>query len=425
MLVEHIGFGTKLRAVALNQDFRKLDSSEVLRSFNSAKNRVLFFDNEGTLAADVRHICREYGAPQGDVSDLKSHGTSPSEQVLKHLRTLCADSRNTVVILSGRDQTMLEQWFGSVPRIGLAAEHGFYWKLPNISGDQWNCAKEDNDISWKTYAFELMRTFVKRTQGSFIENKGSALVWQYRDADQHFGSWQAKELTLHLKELLFGWELEVINGKGYVEVKTRGVNKGVAVNTVLEKVTQECGTVDFVLCIGDDRSDEDMFDALNQFIDPGDVQAEMKADNSSLSTTESEHSDRENDGLQFQSKFGRQAFSTNNLSGLGSVGGNLSTCHELSVKPARRRFFACTIGRKPSAAKFFLDDVDEVSDLLSQLQWKRRFSKDISTGLPLAHHTWSGGDGQRHRRVDSMPALASLVPPAFGTDPGLLPGAFR
>jgi len=316
---------------------------------------------------------------------------------------------------------MLEEWFGGVPGIGLAAERGFYYKLPIATGDQWHCMAQNPDCTWKSYAFEIMRQFVKRTQGSFIENKGSALVWQYRDADQHFGSWQAKELSSHLKELLFGWEVEVTAGEGYVEVQTRGVNKGVAVNTVLEKVTQECGTVDFVLCIGDDRSDEYMFDAPNQFIDPGDVQAEMKADNSSLSTTESEHSDHEGKGLQFQSKFGRQAFSTNNLSGLASVGGNLSTCHELSVKPARRRFFACTIGRKPSAAKFFLDDVDEVSDLLSQLQWKRRFSNESTM---RAHHTWSGGDGFK-RRVDSMPTLASLVPPEFGTDPGLLPGDYR
>ena len=57
------------------------------------------------------------------------------------------------------------------------------------------------DYSWKSYAFEIMRQFVKRTQGSFIENKGSALVWQYRDADPHFGSWQAKELSTHLKDL--------------------------------------------------------------------------------------------------------------------------------------------------------------------------------------------------------------------------------
>ena len=34
-------------------------------------------------------------------------------------------------------------------------------------------------MAWKHIAFELMVQYVKRTQGSFIENKGSALVWQY------------------------------------------------------------------------------------------------------------------------------------------------------------------------------------------------------------------------------------------------------
>merc|ERR1711881_757117 len=113
---------------------------------------------------------------------------------------------------------MLEDWFGGVRRIGLAAERGFYYKLPMSTGE-WHCMVQNPDNTWKNHAFEIMRHFVKRTQGSFIENKGSALVWQYRDADQHFGSWQAKELSSNLKELLFGFNVDVIAGKGYVEVK--------------------------------------------------------------------------------------------------------------------------------------------------------------------------------------------------------------
>ena len=31
-------------------------------------------------------------------------------------------------------------------------------------------------------------------------------VWQYRDADPHFGSWQAKELSSHLKDRLYIFE---------------------------------------------------------------------------------------------------------------------------------------------------------------------------------------------------------------------------
>jgi len=422
MRVEHIGFGTKLRAVVVNESFKKLDPYEVSKSYSMAKNRIFFFDNEGTLATDVRHVYREYGAPKGEVSDLKCHGAAPNEQVLKCLRSLCMDSRNTVVILSGRNREMLEEWFGSVQRIGLAAERGFFWKLPHVTGEQWTCAVQEVDNTWKTYAFEIMRHFVNRTQGSFIENKGSALVWQYRDADQHFGSWQAKELSSHLKELLFGFDVDVTDGNGYVEVSVRGVNKGIAVNALLGKVTQVLGTVDFVLCIGDDRSDEAMFEELNKLVDPSEAEASMD-DTSQLSTTDGEShydTDRGADaGRQaldlgkdvpcgplverLSDPMGKQVEKT--ASALGSMkkrdkssvnlggksSGNLCSLagadEFMPIASSQRRFFTCTVGRKPSVAKFYLEDTDEVSELLATLESeKKRLSvKD----MPPSRHTWS------------------------------------
>eukprot|EP00415_Alexandrium_ostenfeldii_P001103 UN1103 len=439
--IEHIGFGAKLRQVVVNEGFRKMDQNEVLWGYRNSKNRVLFLDNEGTLASDKRNLYREYGAPKGDVSDLKSHGTAPDEHVLKCLRTLCADSRNTVIILSGRKRAMLEEWFTTVPRIGLAAERGFYYKLPLATGDQWSCMTDKPDQTWKPYAFEIVRQFVKRTQGSFIEDMGSALVWQYRDADQHFGSWQAKELSSHLKELLFGFEVDVIDGKGYVEVKLRGVNKGVAVTRILAKVAQAFGDVDFVLAIGDDRSDEDMFEAVNQFIDPSE---EAKVDDvSQLSTTDGEsHSDSDPGRADFQiassfrtqgsgdlgakmrkqpslgdgsagmgmgskAKKGLSSLSSSVAGDLRNLGGNFNAGDDsAAAAPSQRRFFTCTVGRKPSAAKFFLDDVEEVSELLSTLKSQHEKLRDA---LP-SYHTWSGGDPpSRGKRVGSMPALSSLA----------------
>lgn len=426
--VDTIGFGAKLRQVCVGSDFQKLSVDAVIRAYKNSKNRVIFLDNEGTLAADKRHILREYSAPKGDVLDLKSHGSPPDEAVLDCLKMLCSDSRNTVVILSGRNRELLEEWFGSVPRIGMAAERGFYYKLPITTGDKWHCLVQHPDYTWKTFAFEIMRQFVKRTQGSFIENKGSALVWQYRDADQHFGSWQAKELSSHLKELLFGFDVEVMEGKGYVEVKLRGINKGVAVTKTLTKVSQAFGEVDFILCIGDDRSDEDMFEAVNQILEQCDEASTDVASQSSTMDGDAEsdsHSDRghvdrlpsKTDSallMKSGSKIGIGSFRGHSFSGsLKSVSGNFfgdlrSLCkdgHSPTNASRRRQFFTCTVGRKPSAAKFYLDDTDEVSELLSslkQLQTKR--VKD-----PPNYNTWSGGDVSRGAiRHNSMPPLSSL-----------------
>lgn len=47
-----------------------------------------------------------------------------------------------------------------------------------------------------------MNLYVQRTHGTYLENKGSALLWQFRDADPEFGWLQSKELEDHLTTVL-------------------------------------------------------------------------------------------------------------------------------------------------------------------------------------------------------------------------------
>lgn len=39
------------------------------------------------------------------------------------------------------------------------------------------------DSSWKEPAREIMGAYTERTDGSFLEEKESALVWHYKNAD--------------------------------------------------------------------------------------------------------------------------------------------------------------------------------------------------------------------------------------------------
>ena len=86
----------------------------------------------------------------------------------------------------------------------------------------------------------------------------------------------------------------------------KGVSKGLAVEKVIHRMVENGNSPDMVMCIGDDRSDEDMFEAI------------------------------------------------------GNAMSKRLLCDNALV-------FACTVGQKPSKAKYYLDDTMEVRSMLESL----------------------------------------------------------
>lgn len=84
------------------------------------------------------------------------------------------------------------------------------------------------------------------------------------------------------------------------------MSKGLVAEKVLLRMVNSGNPPDFVMCIGDDRSDEDMFESI------------------------------------------------------------LSTVSSPSL-PAAPEIFACTVGRKPSKAKYYLEDATDVVKMLQGL----------------------------------------------------------
>ena len=86
----------------------------------------------------------------------------------------------------------------------------------------------------------------------------------------------------------------------------QGVSKGLVAKRLLSAMQERGMLPDFVLCIGDDQSDEDMFEVITS-----------------------------------------------------SIAGP-------SIDP-RAEVFACTVGKKPSKAKYYLDDTVEIVRLMQGL----------------------------------------------------------
>lgn len=100
--------------------------------------------------------------------------------------------------------------------------------------------------------------------GSFIERKKIALTWHYRRADPEYGAYQARECRKHLESTVAKkWDVEVMAGKANLEVRPTFVNKGVITKRLVESYGKEPNQMpDFVFCLGDDYTDEDMFRSL-------------------------------------------------------------------------------------------------------------------------------------------------------------------
>jgi trehalose 6-phosphate synthase/phosphatase len=111
--------------------------------------------------------------------------------------------------------------------------------------------------SWKNKTLEILEEFVSRTPGSFIEKKEFALTWHYRKCDEMVGTDAAADLMSQLSPLVQEYQLKLIDGNKVIEVVAGNSDKGKA---ALHLAQME--PYDFILAIGDDRTDEDMFSAL-------------------------------------------------------------------------------------------------------------------------------------------------------------------
>lgn len=213
-----------------------LDRTILVNQYRKARRRLFMFDYDGTLTPIVKD-------PQAAI---------PSDRVVRTLKSLAADPKNSVWIISGRDQNFLEEWMGHIPELGLSAEHGCFIRKPH--SEIWENLTEKSNMGWQKEVIDIFQHYTERTQGSFIERKRVALTWHYRRVDPEYGAYQAKECRKHLENTVTKrWPVEIMAGKANLEVRPTFINKG----EIASRLVTECQEPpEFVLCLGDDFTDE-------------------------------------------------------------------------------------------------------------------------------------------------------------------------
>jgi trehalose 6-phosphate synthase/phosphatase len=215
-----------------------LPFAELISAYRAAPQRLILLDYDGTLVSF-------HGRPQ----DAK-----PDENLVSILRALTSDPSNRTFLISGRKVADLQGWFGNLPELGLAGEHGVRWREPGSA--EWHSRLENTE--WKRSVRPILDHFTDRTPGSCVEEKEFALVWHYRQAEPEFADWLATEVVAMLDGMLAETELRAYRGNKIVEVKPMSANKGAFTASILENYREAA----LVLAVGDDRTDEDMFAQL-------------------------------------------------------------------------------------------------------------------------------------------------------------------
>ncbi|KAE8699071.1 Alpha,alpha-trehalose-phosphate synthase 6 [Hibiscus syriacus] len=116
-----IGFGLSFRVVALDPNFKKLSTEHIVSAYKRTTTRAIILDYDGTLM------------PQPSIDK------SPSSKSIDILNSLCRDTNNVVFIVSARSRKTLTQWFSACEKLGIAAEHGYFFRVKR-------------DAEWKTCA---------------------------------------------------------------------------------------------------------------------------------------------------------------------------------------------------------------------------------------------------------------------------------
>jgi len=209
---------------------------DLTQTYAAAQKRLLLLDYDGVLRSFVK-----------DPAAAK-----PTPRLMKLLKHLSSDARNEIVIISGRNKTQLQDWFGDLP-IALAAEHGAVLRRSNDK--RWRKAP-GLSVGWKTAVRPILQRYAKRTPGAFVEEKEWSLVWHYRDASPYHAQKNLVALRRLLRPAAKREALIIKEGHKIFELHPAVVSKG---RTVQEWLIHD---QDFVLCIGDDATDEDMFAAL-------------------------------------------------------------------------------------------------------------------------------------------------------------------
>jgi len=209
--------------------------TKLVSNYHNAIKRTFLLDYDGTLAPFVND----------------PNLAMPSENIKSQLHKLGSLKRNSIFIISGRGKDSIGEWFRGV-NLSLVVEHGGFVRL--AGSNNWRSTKSVNG-SWKPMIQTILDQHAEKVPGAFVEQKSNSLVWHYRAANQLTVKKYLESLKRLLLPLTQRFDLKAEQGNMILEIRPNGISKA-------DSAIKYSQHSDFILAIGDDTTDEEMFLAL-------------------------------------------------------------------------------------------------------------------------------------------------------------------
>lgn len=354
-----------------------LDMDEVVSAYRKSSKRLLVLGYNATLTTAVEAPRQ----PKKHFDQIQAL-TRVNPAAYASLAALAKDPSVDIVIFSGSEKERLEEVFGDL-NVWLAAENGAVLRSKG-GDDEWVTLAEVPGGDWKESVQLVFEYFCERTPRSFVEQRGTSLVWNYKYADVEFGRIQARDLLQHLLTgPISNAPVDIVRGAKSVEVRPVGVTKGATMERILAYMGKNHGlsSVDFVLVAGHFLArDEGVFTLFEG--------EHVTTPNQGLLESEGDLWQPEPSDLYPLEELGQEV-SLTKISGrlktealkasdsMGSMGQaepkketsrrslNIS---DIPVSLPPKHLFTCTVGRSiASKAKFCVQGSTEIAQLLNEL----------------------------------------------------------
>jgi len=294
---------------------------------------------------------------------------------------------------------------------------------------KWITMVETSNFDWIESVQLVFDYFCERTPRSYVETRETSLVWSYKYADPDFGRQQARDLLQHLwTGPISNAAVDVIQGAKSVEVRPIGVSKGAAVERIVSmmgergssslidtdimhdsieltgedietggdvlatrsdatialsepqngrreptrKRTLERRQVDFVLCCGHFLGrDEDIFEYVERCSDANSVIPHVPLKAKSKGTTglggRAHASEKPGKGKGVKSSGDKPTATFEVRGGPSNATRADDEDGQTTIITTFGKHYTCTVGRKRSGAGYYVNDSNDVAEILANL----------------------------------------------------------